>query len=147
MNKSKMEWDKHMDDKKKQSHKPAKSKPAPITPEEQAKLLAAREKQQADEKAERERIELYGANVKGMSHRALVSTLTSLVKRERVKTGVKMYESIPGLTAAWGVVLLSTLVNVKTPSNVFEADQDGRPTRVARLDQMNELGALAHYIR
>jgi len=127
--------------------KPAKSKPAPATPEEQAKILAAREKQQAEEKAERERIELFGANVKGMSHRALVSTLTSIVKRERVKTGVKAYDNVPGLTAAWGVVLLSTLKNVKTPSNVFEMDQDGRPTRVARLDQMNELGKLAHYVR
>lgn len=120
--------------------KPAKSKPAPVTPEEQAKIIAAREKQQAEEKAERERLILYNANIKGMSHRALVKTLDKVVKRERVKTGVKSYDSLPGLTVAFAVVLGEVLKNTKTPSNVFEADQDGRPTRVARMDQMNLLG-------
>lgn len=130
-----------------QKSKPAKSKPAPLTPEEQAKVIAAREAAAVEAKNEAERLNLYGANIQGMSHRALVSTITKMVKRESVKTGVKTYEGIPGLTSAWGIVLLSTLVNVKTPSNVFESDADGRPTRVARMDQMNELGALAHYIR
>jgi hypothetical protein len=127
--------------------KPAKSKPAPLTPEEQVKVLAEMEAKKAEQKAERERIELFGAEVKSMSHRTLVSIIDKMVKRERVKTGVKAYDNVPGLTAAWGVVLSSTLKNVKTPSNVFEQDADGRPTRVGRMDQMNQLGKLAHYIR
>lgn len=129
-----------MSDKKQHSHKPAKSKPAPLTPEEQAKVIAAREAAALEAKNEAERIKLYGLNVQGSSHRALVKTLDRLIKRERVKTGVKVYENIPGLTVAFGVVLKNVLVNTRTPSNVFEMDQDGRPTRVARMDQMNLLG-------
>lgn len=122
------------------NRKPAKSKPAPLTPEEQAKVIAARETAAAEQKAERERVELFGKSVQGMSHRSLVKTLDRLIKRERVKTGVKAYENLPGLTVAFGVVLKNVLVNTQTPTNVFEADQDGRPTRVARMDQMNLLG-------
>lgn len=120
--------------------KPAKSKPASLTPEEQAKVIAAREAAAVEAKNEAERLKLYGSNVEGMSHRALVKTLDRLIKRERIKTGVKVYENLPGLTVIFGVVLKNVLVNTKTPTNVFESDRDGRPTRVARMDQMNLLG-------
>ena len=122
-------------------HKPAKSKPAPLTPEEQAKVIAAREKAAEEQKLERERVELFGKSVQGMSHRALVRTLDNLVRRERVKiVGGKGYEPIPGLNVIFGVVFGEVLKNTKTPTNVFEMDQDNRPTRVGRMDQMNLLG-------
>lgn len=120
--------------------KPPKSKPAPLTPEEQAKIVAAREKAAEEQKLEAERIRLFDYNIQGTSHRGLVRILDRTIKRESVKTGVRTYEPIPGLTVAFAVVLKNVLVNTKTPTNVFETDQDGRPTRVARMDQINLLG-------
>lgn len=120
--------------------KPAKSKPAPLTPEEQAKVIAAREAAVAEQKAEQERMQIFNANVEGMSHRALVKAIDRIIKSERVKTGPKSYTYNSGPVPIIGPVILAVLKNTKTPTNVFETDRDGRPTRVARLDQMNLLG-------
>ena len=54
----------------------------PLTPEQQAAVLAQIEKTRADAKAERERIELYGKNVEKMSHKQFRGELVRTIKRE-----------------------------------------------------------------
>ncbi|VVB50922.1 Uncharacterised protein [uncultured archaeon] len=131
----------------KRHQKPHKSTSSVPTAEEKAAALAATEKQAAELKAEQERVALYGEAVKHMSHRQLCAELQKTLNRERVKVGKGIYDPIPGLTGLYATVLLNVLNNTKTPTRVFEADSDGKPTRVGRLDQINQLGALPHFLR
>lgn len=131
-----------MADSKKAKHKKAPAEQ--LTPEQQAALLVAQQKADAEAKAEQERVFAYGSAVKKMSHRQLVGEFKRLIRREHAgRPPVPQ----PGLNLAYGVVFLTVLENTKTPTRVFETDADGKPTRVGRLDQMNQLGRLAHYLR
>jgi hypothetical protein len=135
-----------MGDLKKAKHqnRHVKPKKAELTPEQQAEVNAAFAKAEADAKAEAERIHLYGASVQKMSHRNLVSELKGVIRREYAG---RPPEPQAGLTIAFGTVLLTVLENTKTPSAVFETNEDGTPKRVGRLDQINQLGHLSHYLR
>lgn len=109
-------------------------KQAPVlTLEQKAALLAAREKAVADEKAERERVELFGKSVEKMSHRQLRGELKRLIRRE--------YSGKPpvanaGLTIGLGAILLTVLDNTKTV-----------PDKHTRPDQINPNGHLQSYPR
>lgn len=87
-------------------------KQAPVvSPEEQAKILAARQVAAEEAEKERQRVELYGKSVEKMSHRQLRSELVKSVKRE--------YSGRPpqpqaGLTIALSTIFLSVLDNTKT---------------------------------
>ena len=103
-----------MSDKKQNRHKKALA--VVLSPEEQAKILADRAAKEAEQKAERERIELFGKSVEGMSHRQLVSELRKAVKRE--------YSGRPpqpkaGPNIAWASVMLIVLENTQTKENPF----------------------------
>jgi len=110
-----------------------KSKAAPLTAEEQAQIRADLAKRQAEEKAERERIEVYGKSVPKMSHRQLRGELVRAIKREHAG---RPPEPIAGLTIAWSTVLLAVLDNTKTVV--------GKHTRP---DQVNPWGKLDSYPR
>jgi len=99
----------------------------PLTPEQQAAVLAQIEKTRADAKAERERIELYGKNVEKMSHRQLRGELTRTIKREHAG---RPPAPQAGLTIAFATIFLAVLDNTRT-SPVTE---DGRHLR---KDQIN----------
>lgn len=123
---------------------PRKSKapvPVKITPEEAAKIIAARQKANEEAEAERQRVQLYGKSVEKMSHRQLRSEFVKTIRREHAG---RPPVAIPGLTIAIASIMLTVLDNTKT-SPVFETDKDGKPTRVARLDQINQLGRLHAY--
>lgn len=120
-----------------------KKKAPQLTEEQKQVVLAAAAKVAEDQKKEQERLNAYGANVKTMSHRQLVGELHRTIRREHAG---KPPQPIAGLTIAFATVLHNVLVNTRT-SRVFEADEDGKPTRVARLDQINQLGRLYAYPR
>lgn len=103
------------------------------TPEEIAKIVAAQQQAAADEKAERERIELYGKSVRKMSHRQLRGELHRAVRREY---SGKPAEPQAGLNICLASIFLTVLENTKT-SEIFETHEDGTPKRVARHDQIN----------
>ena len=114
---------------------------APLTAEEQAKIIAAREQAEKEANEEAARLQLYGKSVEKMSHRQLRSELVKTIKREHAG---RPPEPIPGLTVAFASVLLLVLDNTRT-SPIFDTDKNGKPTRVARLDQINQLGRLHPY--
>jgi hypothetical protein len=130
----------------KQKHKnprtrqPQKLAPA-ITPEEQAKILAAREQAEKERNEEAARLQLYERSVEKMSHSQLRSELVKTIKREHAG---RPPEPIPGLTIAVASIMLTVLDNTMT-SSVFDTDAKGKPTRVARMDQINKLGRLHPY--
>jgi Ribonuclease G/E len=107
-----------MSDKKpyqKPYRKPVKQAPV-LTVEERAAVLEAVKKRQADEKAERERVELYGKSLPKLSHRQLAKELKKAVKRE--------YQGKPpqpqaGLNIALASILSLVLENTNTPENPF----------------------------
>lgn len=94
-----------------------------LTPEQIAANKAVAEKALADEKAERERVELYGKSVGKMSHRQLRSELTKTIRREHFKEGGKKLP-VAGLTITFGTVLLAVLDNTRTSAdNRLRKDQ------------------------
>jgi hypothetical protein len=93
-----------------------------VTPEEQAKILAARAKAEEEAKAERERVELYGKNVQKMSHRQLRSELVKTIKREHFKEGGKRIP-VAGEPILLATVLLAVLDNTKTAEHRLRPDQ------------------------
>ena len=102
-----------MSDKKQNRHQ--KKAPA-LTPEEQAKILADREKAAAEAKAEEQHILLYGKTVEKMQFRQLRAELKKTVKRE--------YAGRPpapqaGINILLGTVLLAVLENTQTKENPF----------------------------
>lgn len=111
------------------------------TPEEQAKIVAAQQQAAAEEKAERERIELYGKSVRKMSHRQLRGELHRAVRREY---SGKPAEPQAGLNICLASIFLTVLDNTKT-SEIFETHEDGTPKRVARPDQINPKFSLHAY--
>lgn len=113
--------------------RPPQKKAAPLTPEEQAAALAAREKAAAEEKAERQRIELYGKSVETMSHRQLRGELRRLIKREYAG---KPPEPQAGLNILLGSIFLTLLDNTKTVRD-----------KHTRSDQINPFGVLESYPR
>jgi len=121
--------------------KPQK-KAAPLTPEEQAAYLASQKLLAEEREKERQRVELYGKNIEGMSHRQLQTELRKTIRREY--TG-KPPQPQAGLTIAFATILSAVLENTKT-ATVFETDKKGRPTRVARPDQINPNGRLNSYL-
>jgi hypothetical protein len=121
--------------------KQAKKKAPQLTPEEQAKVLAAQQAAAKEAENERERVELYGKSVEKMSHRQLRSELVKTIKREYAG---KPPEPQAGMTIAFASILLTVFDNTKT-STVFETDRKGKPTRVARPDQINPHGKLEAY--
>lgn len=131
----------------KQKHKNPRSRQnvktplVPLTAEQKAQIEVARQQAEKEANEEAARLQLYGKSVENMSHRQLRSELVKTIKREH--TG-RPPEPIPGLTIAFAAVLLTVLDNTKT-SPVFETDKNGKPTRVARLDQINTLGRLHPY--
>jgi hypothetical protein len=135
----------YMSDKKLGPRNARKSKapvPVKITPEEAAKLAAAREQAEKEQNEERERIQLYGKSVEKMSHRQLRSELVKTIKREHAG---RPPEPIPGLTIAIASIMLTVLDNTKT-SIVTRTDKaTGKVTLVTRLDQINTLGRLHPY--
>jgi len=102
--------------------KPHKAVPVPMTPEEQAAALKAKEEAAAAAKAERERVELFGKSIKGMSHQQLQRTLDRTVRREHVKEGHKRLP-VAGLTIAWATVLSAVLRNTRTAEKSLRPDQ------------------------
>lgn len=122
-----------MSDKKPFKKKPVKQQAPPQTVEERAAALAAHEKAQAEAKAERERVELYGKALPKMSHCQLRGELRRTIKREYAG---KPPQPQAGLTIAWASVLLAVLDNTKT---VVE--------KHTRPDQINPWGKLASYPR
>lgn len=124
--------DKQHKNPKQYSKRPPQRK-APVTPEEQAAALAAREKAAAEEKAERQRVELYGKSVVKMSHRQLRGELRRLVKREYAG---KPPEPQAGLNILLGSVFLTVLENTKTVTD-----------KCTRPDQINPFYVLESYPR
>ena len=110
-----------------QPNRQKKVKLPSLTPEQQAAVLAAREKALADAKAERERVELYGKNVEKMSHKQLRGELRRTIKREHAG---RPPAPQAGLTIAFASIFLAVLDNTRT-SPVTE---DGRRLR---KDQLN----------
>ncbi|SRR6266851_1529335 len=107
-------------------------KAVPLTPEEQAKVLAEMQKAQAEAKAERERIELYSKSVPKLSHRQLRGELRRAIRREYAG---KPPEPQAGLNICLATILLTVLNNTETGE-----------TRL-RKDQINPFGKLAAYPR
>jgi len=95
-------------------------KAAPLTPEEQAKVLAAQQKAAEEAKAERERVELFGKAVQKMSHRQLRGELRRSIRREYAG---KPPEPQAGLTICLGTIFLAVLDNTKTAHNGLRSDQ------------------------
>jgi regulator of protease activity HflC (stomatin/prohibitin superfamily) len=91
--------------------KPEKKAAPVLTPEEQAAVLAARVKAEAEAKAERERIELYGKSLPKLSHRQLQGELRRTIKREYAG---KPPQPQAGLTILYATVLSEVLNNTKT---------------------------------
>lgn len=102
-----------MSDKSKSRHQ--KSKAPTLTPEQKAELQAALLKQQVDEKAERERVELFGKSLEKMSDRQIRGELRRLIRRER--TGDRPPQPQAGLTIALGSILLTMMETTQTPEN------------------------------
>jgi hypothetical protein len=117
-----------MSDKPQHKNRHPQKKAPVLTPEEQAKVLAARAKALEEEKAERQRIELYGKSVEKMSHRQLRGELTRLIKREYAG---KPPEPQAGLNICLGTVFLAVLDNTKTVRDKY-----------TRPDQINPSGKL-----
>lgn len=128
---------------KQHSKRPPQKKAPTLTPEEQAKVLAAQQKAVEEAKAEQQRIELYGKNVEKMSHRQLRGELRRLIRREYAG---KPPEPQAGLNIALASVFLTVLDNTKTVP-VFDFHKDGTPKRIARRDQINPFGVLHAYPR
>ena len=112
-----------------QPNRQKKVKLPSLTPEQQATVLAAREKALADAKAERERVELYGKNVEKMSHKQLRGELHRTIKREHFKEGVKRVP-IAGEPIMVATILLAVLDSTRTSPLL----DDGRRLR---KDQLN----------
>jgi hypothetical protein len=93
-----------------------KAKAPALTPEQIAEAKIAREKVVAEEKAERERVELYGASLPKMSDRQLRGELRRTIKREYAG---KPPEPQAGLTILYSTVLLTVLENTQTKENPF----------------------------
>jgi len=105
--------EKHKNPRTRQNQKP---QAAPLTPEEREAALAAHVKKQAEEKAERQRLELFGKSVEKMSHRQLRGELVRTIKREHAgKPPVPQ----AGLTILYSTVLLALLENTQTKENPF----------------------------
>src|SRR6266403_2264264 len=104
-----------------------------LSPEEQAKLRAALEKEAADRKAEQQCIELYGKSVPKMSHRQLRGELVRLIKREH---SGKPPVPQAGLNICLASIFLTVLDNTHT---VVE--------KSTRPDQINPNGRLHAYPR
>ena len=115
-----------MNDKKNRQKKPQ----VVLSAEDLVAQQAAREKAQAEQKAERERIDLYGKATNKMSHRQLRSELVKTIRREYAG---KPPEPQAGLTIAFATILLTVLDNTKTGE-----------TRL-RDDQKNPFGKLSAY--
>lgn len=100
----------------KHGKKPKQKQTATLTPEEREAALAAHVKKQAEEKAERQRLELFGKSVEKMSHRQLRGELVRTIKREHAGK-----PPIPqaGLTILYSTVLLALLENTQTKENPF----------------------------
>lgn len=105
----------------------------PLTQEQKAAALAAREKEVADAKVERERVELYGKSVEKMSHRQLRGEFVRLIKREH---SGKPPEPQAGLNIALASIFLTVLDNTHTA-----VEKSTRP------DQINPNGRLHAYPR
>jgi hypothetical protein len=102
-----------------------------LTPEQIAANKVAQEQREAELKAERERIELYGKNVQTMSHAQLSAELKKTIKRESFKeAGQRKRTPAAGLTIAFATILDAVFTNTRT-SPVTE---DGRRLR---KDQIN----------
>ena len=110
-----------MSDKKPQHRKPFKQAAIP-TPEEQAAILAAKQKAAEEAKAERERVELYGKAVEKMSHLQLRRELVKTIRREHFKEGGKRVP-VAGQTILLSTVLLAVLDNTKTAEDRLRPDQ------------------------
>jgi hypothetical protein len=106
---------------------------APQTAEERAAALAAHQKAEAEAKAERERIELFGKSVGKMSHRQLRGELKRLIRREYAG---KPPEPQAGLNICLASIFLTVLENTHT---VVE--------KHTRPDQINPNGRLHAYPR
>jgi hypothetical protein len=101
--------------------KPKLQKKAPaLTPEEQAKFLAARQKAAEEREAERQRVELYGKTVGVMSHRQLRGELRRAIRREHAG---KPPQPQAGLTICLSTILLTILDNTKTAEKKLRPDQ------------------------
>lgn len=95
-------------------------KAVPVSPEEQAKILAAQQKAAEEAAKERERVELYGKAVEKMSHRQLRSELVKSIKREYAG---RPPEPQAGLTIALSTIFLAVLDNTKTGERNLRPDQ------------------------
>jgi len=110
--------------------KPKKLAPV-LTLEEQAAVLAARVKAEAEAKAERERIELYGKSLPKLSHRQLQGELRRTIKREYAG---KPPQPQAGINILLASILSTVLDNTKTV-----------PWKGMRRDQVNPNGCLHSY--
>jgi len=108
------------------------------TDEERKALLKAKA---AAREADRKVAEELAPKIPHMSHRQLRAELVRIADRGKTKEGIN-----GGLENAIASALLVVLDNTKT-SPVFEFKPDGTPKRVARLDQINQLGRMASYPR
>jgi hypothetical protein len=103
---------------KKPNQKRQKTTVPSQTPEQIAAAKAVREQLEAEAKAEQERVELYGKNVRTMSHRQLRSELKKAVKREHAKeAGRRRPVPVAGLTIAFSTILLAVLDNTRTAAD------------------------------
>src|SRR5713226_7308713 len=91
-----------------------------LTPEEQAAVLVAQQKADAEAKVERERVELFGKSVQKMSHRQLRGELRRAIRREY--TG-KPPEPQAGLNICLATIFLVVFDNTKTADNTLRRDQ------------------------
>ncbi len=91
-----------------------------LTPEEQAKVLAAQQKAAEEAKAERERVELYGKSMPKLSHRQLRGELRRAIRREY--TG-KPPEPQAGMNICLATIFLAVLDNTKTAETKLRPNQ------------------------
>ena len=91
-----------------------------LTPEEQAKVLAAQQKAAEEAKAERERVELYGKSMPKLSHRQLRGELRRAIRREY--TG-KPPEPQAGMNICLATIFLAVLDNTKTAETKLRLNQ------------------------
>lgn len=98
----------------KNQHKKPLKRGVILTEEQKAQALADLNKRQADEKAERQRVELYGRSLPKLSHNQLRKELVKTIKREY---SGKPPQPQAGLTIALASILLTVLENTNTPQN------------------------------
>lgn len=124
-------------DRRGKAHHPKKQTQPALTPEQAAALKAAFEKAEAEQKAEKERLRLWEANVEKLSVPQLRGEIRRGIRREHTKIGKGVYEPVPGLSIAFLTVFDTLLSTTKTLYN-----RNNQP-----IENRSPFAALSCYVR